>query len=64
MNLSDAFDFEEQEKIASDPEGLEMKTLPHSDILAVADRVTETETDASVGDSDRDPQTGTVVNPS
>lgn len=33
MNLSDAFTFEEQEKQASDSEGLEMKTKPPRDLL-------------------------------
>lgn len=33
VNLSDAFTFEEQEKLASDNEGLEMKAVPPKDLL-------------------------------
>lgn len=34
VNLSDAFTFEEQERLASDSEGLEMKTTPVKDLLS------------------------------
>lgn len=33
VNLSDAFTFEEQERLASDHEGLEMKAIPPKDLL-------------------------------
>lgn len=63
MNLSEAFSFEEQEKLAGDSELLGMKTLPPTDILATTDSHTAAEVDAP-GDGTASPQTGQVVNPS
>lgn len=62
VNLSDAFSFEEQERLASDNEGLEMKTIPPKDILAAAARPIATESEVA-GDGAAPPHPGKVVNP-
>jgi len=52
VNLSDAFTFEEQERMASDNDLLEMKTVPPKDLLSGGrDKVTETGEDETPTES-------------
>jgi len=43
VNLSDAFTFEEQERMANEPDVLETKVLPTKDVLSGASQSMETE---------------------
>ena len=63
VNLSDAFSFEENDKLASDSEVLEMKATPPKDLLSTpAPQAKPAEGEA--GDAkDAEPAGGKVVNP-
>lgn len=63
VNLSDAFSFEEQERLASDTDMLEKKAIPPQDILAASSQPIETEKEGSTADEAASPHTDKVVNP-
>jgi hypothetical protein len=52
VNLSYAFSFEEQERLASEPELLQMKSLPPKDLLSDSHQMATESTHAPVAETE------------